>query len=194
LTHRGVWTEHDDLLPVIEGTVIRLRVDHLPRDGQPKPLWLWFSGTGITLAEMDRLWQVFLRRFDLDHTFRLFKQTLGWTRPRIRTPRAADRWTWLIVAAHTQLRLARPAVADAPRPWERRARDPGQLTPARVRRGFRNIRPTIVLPTSVPKSSRPGPGRPLGSRNQHRAAIRHVGKITKTETVITTGTKADQKP
>jgi hypothetical protein len=193
LTHRGVWAEHDDLLPVIEGTVIRLRVDHLPGDGQPKPLWLWFSGITAHAADMDRLWRMFLRRFDLEHTFRLFKQTLGWTRPRIRTPQAADKWTWLIVAAHTQLRLARPVVADAPRPWERRARDPGRLTPARVRRGFRNIRPTIVLPASVPKHSRPGPGRPPGSRNQYRAAVCHVGKITKTDAVVTTGTKVDQE-
>ncbi|MGX1474959.1 UNVERIFIED_CONTAM: hypothetical protein RKD50_003767 [Streptomyces canus] len=39
--------------------------------------------------------QSFLRRFDLEHTFRLFKQTLGWTRPRLRSSEAADRWTWL---------------------------------------------------------------------------------------------------
>jgi hypothetical protein len=34
---------------------------------------------------------MFLRRFDLEHTFRFVKQTLGWTKPRIRTPAAADR-------------------------------------------------------------------------------------------------------
>ncbi|MFD5340366.1 hypothetical protein ACFWJD_31355 [Streptomyces hawaiiensis] len=32
----------------------------------------------------DRLWQAYLRRFDIEHTFRLFKQTLGWTCPKIR--------------------------------------------------------------------------------------------------------------
>jgi hypothetical protein len=32
-------------------------------------------------------------RFDIEHTFRLFKQTLGWTCPTVRTPQAADRWT-----------------------------------------------------------------------------------------------------
>ena len=32
-------------------------------------------------ADVDRCWQAFLRRFDLEHTFRLFKQTLGWTAP-----------------------------------------------------------------------------------------------------------------
>ncbi|MFK4547329.1 hypothetical protein RKD29_006925 [Streptomyces tendae] len=37
-------------------------------------------------ADADRLWQAYLRRFDIEHTFRLFKQTLGWTSPNIRTP------------------------------------------------------------------------------------------------------------
>ncbi|MGH3381744.1 MAG: hypothetical protein ACRDP6_44155 [Actinoallomurus sp.] len=68
---------------------------------------------------MDRLWQAFLRRFDLEHTFRLFKQTLGWTAPKVRTPETADRWTWLVIAAHTQLRLARHLTVDLRRPWEK---------------------------------------------------------------------------
>ena len=45
----------------------------------------------------------FLRRFDLEHTFRLFKQVLVWTAPKIRDPHAADRWTWLIITCPTQL-------------------------------------------------------------------------------------------
>ena len=121
-----------------------------------------------------------LRRFDIEHTFRLFKQTLGWTRPKIRTPQAADRWTWLIISAYTQLRLARPLAADLRRPWERPT-PPARLTPARVRRGFRNIRATTTQPASAPKPSRPGPGRPEGSKNR-RPAIRHdVGKTVKRE-------------
>lgn len=31
--------------------------------------------------DVDRARQALLRRFDLEHTFRLFKQTLGWIRP-----------------------------------------------------------------------------------------------------------------
>ena len=81
----------------------------------------------------------------LEHTFRLFKQVLGWTRPKTRTPQAADRWTWLIIAAHTQLRLARPLAEDLRKPWERPAAA-RRLTPARVRRGFRNIRANGRLP------------------------------------------------
>ena len=105
-------------------------------------MWLWCSVTGAPPADVDRLWQAFLRRFDLEHTFRLFKQVLGWTAPKLRDPAAADRWTWLIIACHAQLRLARPLAADLRLPWERPA-PPGGLTPARVRRGFRNIHATL---------------------------------------------------
>jgi len=35
--------------------------------------------------------RAFLRRFDIEHAFRLFTQTLGWTCPKIRTPEASDR-------------------------------------------------------------------------------------------------------
>lgn len=130
-------------------------------------------------ADVDRCWQAFLRRFDIEHTFRLFKQTLGWTVPKLRELEAADRWSWLIIIAHTQLRLARPLATDFRRPWEKPA-PPEQLTPARTRRGFRNIRTKTPSPAGAPKPSRPGPGRPPGSTN-HRTAPRHdVGRILAT--------------
>jgi hypothetical protein len=53
-----------------------LQVDYLPGDREPKPVWLWWSATGALPADVDRCWQAFLRRFDLEHTFRLFKQVL----------------------------------------------------------------------------------------------------------------------
>jgi hypothetical protein len=183
LTHRAAWLDHDGPLPVIEGTLIRLQVDHLPGDRAPKPVWLWWSGTGAAPACVDRCWQAFLRRFDLEHTFRLFKQVLGWTAPKIRDPRAADRWTWLIITAHAQLRLARPLAGDLRLPWEQPLA-PGRLTPARVRRGFRNIRATLPCPAGAPKPGKPGPGRPPGSKNRHPATRYDVGKTTKRERTL----------
>nr|BFD96207.1 hypothetical protein KitaXyl93_75670 [Kitasatospora sp. Xyl93] len=113
LTCREAWLDHDDELPLLEGTVIRLAVEKLPSGGVNRPVWLWWSRTGAGPADVDRCWQSFLRRFDLEHTFRLLKQTLGWTRPRLRGSAAADRWTWLVIAAHTQLRLARSSPTSA---------------------------------------------------------------------------------
>jgi hypothetical protein len=183
LTHRAAWLDHDGALPVIDGTLIRLQVDHLPGDRDPKPVWLWSSRTGAAADEVDRLWQAFLRRFDLEHTFRLFKQVLGWTAPKIRDPQAADRWTWLIITCHAQLRLARPLAADLRRPWERPA-PPGRLTPARVRRGFRNIRAKTTRPAGAPKPGKPGPGRPPGTKNRRPAPRYDVGKTTKRERTL----------
>src|SRR5256886_17120517 len=119
----------------------------------------------------------------LEHTFRLFKQVLGWTAPKIRDPAAADRWTWLIIAAYAQLRLARPLAADLRRPRERPA-PPGRLTPARVRRGFRNIRAKVCCPAGAPKPGKPGPGRPPGSKNRRPAPRPDVGKTTKRELTL----------
>jgi hypothetical protein len=150
LTHRSSRAATDGTLPIVEGTVIGLDIDHLPSGATPKPVWLWCSGTDATPTDTDRLWQAYLRRFDIEHTFRLFKQTLGWTSPKIRTPEAPDRWTWLILTAYTQLRLARPLAADLRRPWERAA-PTDRLTPARVRRDFRHIRPNTACPAQAPK-------------------------------------------
>ncbi|MGH3629487.1 MAG: NF041680 family putative transposase [Sciscionella sp.] len=185
LTHRSAWIEHDGPLPVLAGTLIRLSVDYLPGDRDPKPVWLWTSADELSAEEVDRAWQAFLRRFDLEHTFRMLKQTLGWTCPRLRDPAAGDRWTWLIIAAHTQLRLARSAASDLRRPWEKPVTEPRKLTPARVRRGFRNLRAKIAVPARAPKPSRPGPGRPPGTRNRRRATRHDVGKITRRPTSIT---------
>lgn len=62
--------------------MIRLDIDHLHSGATPKPVWLWCSGTDATEADTDRLWQAYLRRFDIEHTFRRLKQTLGWTCPK----------------------------------------------------------------------------------------------------------------
>ena len=62
-----------------------------------------------------------------------------------------------MLAAHAQLRLARHLAEDLRRPWEKPA-TPGRLTPARVRRGFRNIRPMTTCPAGAPKPGKPGPG------------------------------------
>jgi hypothetical protein len=71
LTRRAAWLDYDGDLPVMQGTLIRLVVDHLPGDGDPKPVWLWSSRVGASPSHVDRLWQTFLRRFDLEHTFDL---------------------------------------------------------------------------------------------------------------------------
>lgn len=166
LARRGRWADHPQS-PIVAGTVIRVAVEHLPKPtGRAvKTLWLWWSGPD--LPDLAVCWRAYLRRFDLEHTYRFAKNTLGWTTPALRTPEQADRWTWLVVAAYTQLRLARGLVDDHRLPWEK-PKEPDKLTPARVRRGFRRLGATIGSPARPPKSDTPGPGRPQGTPTGRR--------------------------
>jgi hypothetical protein len=154
--------------PIVRGSVIRVDVEHLPRPTSraKKTLWLWWSGKGE--LDLERCVRAYLRRFDIEHTFRFMKQSLGWTAPKVETPEQADRWAWLVAAALTELRLARGLVGDLRLPWEKPLA-PMKLTPARVRRGFRRLRATLGTPASPPKSRTPGPGRPKGTRKPPKA-------------------------
>src|SRR5215207_9549820 len=148
--------------PIVRGTVVLVEVNRLPaRPYPPQMLWLWWAGAGA--PDLDLLWRAYVRRFDLEHTLRFCKQHLGWTTPRVRHPEQADRWTWLVVAAYTQLRLTRPWVADRRLPWERPLK-PGPLTPSRVRRALSALLPMVGTPASAPKPCGRSPGRPAGSR------------------------------
>ncbi|HVB90616.1 MAG TPA: NF041680 family putative transposase [Acidimicrobiales bacterium] len=166
LGRRAHWAGFD-APPIVKGSVIRVDVAHLPKptSRSKKTLWLFWSGPGE--PDLDRCWRAYLRRFDIEHTFRFMKGTLGWTTPSLCKPDQADRWSWLIAAIYTQLRIARGLVDDLRLPWER-PRDPAQLTPTRVRRGFRRLRATIGTPASPPKSTTPGPGQPKGTRKPPR--------------------------
>ncbi len=149
--------------PIARGTLVLVEVSRLPRPTrEPRRLWLWWSGPGE--PDLDLLWRAYVRRFDLEHTFRFVKQTLGWTTPRVRHPEQADRWSWLVLAAFTQLRLARACVADRRLPWERRY-TPGYLTPVRVRRVVSALLPELGTPAKPPKPCGRSPGRPKGRRS-----------------------------
>jgi len=146
--------------PIVCGTVIRVQVERVPaRTRPPKVLWLWWAGPGE--LDLDLAWRAYVRRFDLEHTIRFAKQSLGWATPRVRHPEQADRWTWLVLAADAQLRLARDAVADQRLPWERPRPQP-RLSPYRVRRGLPRLLCMLGSPASTPKPTGCPPGRPKG--------------------------------
>ena len=131
-----------------------------------------------TAAEVNRTWQAFLRRFDIEHTFRFLKQVLGWTRPKLRDPAAADRWTWLVIACYAQLYLAR-----APR-----RRHPAALAAALPARPADPRPGPPRVPQHPPGTARSGqraetrqtrPRRPPGSKNRRPATRHDVGKTVK---------------
>ena len=149
--------------PIVRGTLIRLEVERLPKPTKvPVPLWLWWWGPEP--PDLEAIWRVYVARCSIEHTYRFFKQVLKWTAPKLRSPEAADRWTWLLLLAYVQLRLAHPLIVDHRLPWQ--APLPAEkLTPARVRRAFSQLLPMLGRLASVPKPGGRSPGRPKGRRS-----------------------------
>jgi hypothetical protein len=148
--------------PIVRGTIIRVQVERVPaRTRPPKVLWLWWAAPAGCMLDLDLAWRAYVRRFDLEHTVRFCKQTLGWATPRPRHPEQAERWTWLVLAAYAQLRLARQVAGDQRLPWERPRPQP-RLSPYRVRRGFPQLLVRLGSPASAPKPAGCPPGRPKG--------------------------------
>ena len=93
----------------------------------------------------------------------------GGTSPLLRDPAAADRWTWLIIACCAQLWLARPLAADIRLPWQR-PQPAAEMTPGRVRAGFRHIRAAA----RHPRQHRRNPPCPApAARKDRRTRTKH---------------------
>ena len=150
-------------LPIVVGTLVLVEVERLPRGEwrrKPRVLWLWWHGPEGEAPNLQLIWRAYVRRFDLEHTFRFLKQSMGWTTPRVRYPEQADRWTWLVLAAFTQLRLARTCVADLRLPWER-CYEASRLTPDGSTAPFRRFWRTSAR---QPSRRNPAEDRPVGQK------------------------------
>ena len=165
--------------PIVRGTILRVQVQRVPaRTRPPKVLWLWWAGPVGLQPDLDLAWRAYVRRFDLEHTLRFCKQTLGWTTPRPGHPEQADRWTWLILAGYAQLRLAREVVVDARLPWERPRPQP-RLSPVRVCRGVPRLLVRLGSPAATPNPAGRSPGRPKGRASGPAARYPAIKKPTR---------------
>jgi hypothetical protein len=178
----GVVGQYRGPRQLAHGTVVRLEVGRLPgRRRPPDVVWLWWQPPPgpeprpPAPEDLDVVWRGYCRRADLEQTFRFIKQALGWVTPRVRLPEQADRWTWLVAAAYTQLRLARGAVADHRLPWECPL-PPTRLTPARVHRSFATLVGGLPPMAAAPKPCGRSPGRPKGRRSAPAARYPPVKK------------------
>jgi hypothetical protein len=146
---------------IVEGTLIRR--EHTHADGHVQVWWLWWSGPQGAF-DLAFLAGAYRHRFTIEHMFRFVKQDLCWTGHTPLHPAQATRWSWIVALAYARLLLARALAVDHRLPWER-PRPPGHLSPGRVRRVFRRVTVDLPSPASMPKPSRPGPGRPKGRAN-----------------------------
>jgi hypothetical protein len=78
-------------LPIVVGTLVLVEVERLPRGEsrrEPRVLWLWWHGPEGTRPDLDLIWRSYIRRFDLEHTFRFLKQSIGMDDAEGSPPRA----------------------------------------------------------------------------------------------------------
>jgi len=186
LTREGFWDTHPRPLPIVRGSVVRVELRRLPGGGVPDgPMWLWHAGPAP--LDLVTVFAAYQRRFDIEHFFRFCKQWLGWTRPAPMLPATAEVWTWVVLVAYTQLRLARPVVVDARLRWEKPV-EQAVLSPGRVRRVFRRVHAMVGTPANPPKFTRAGPGRPVGTtrppRERH-ATHKKNSRVTRKKTTKT---------
>ncbi len=163
-----VWTNvHDAKAAHLPFSVVRVQVEHSPRaHASPDPLWLaWISPNAP--PDWLQVWRWYQCRFTCEHAFRFAKHDLGWTTVRPRSPTAADRWTWLIVAVFWELWLARFLVTDQRLPWERPSPQ-GKQSPGRVRRAMGAILASLDQLSRPVQPRGKSPGRAKGSCPGHR--------------------------
>ena len=139
-----------------------------------KPLWL--SWVGEEMPPLSEVWQLYLRRFAIDHWYRFLKQRLHWTLPKLSTPKQCERWSDLMPMMTWELWLARDIVSDNPLPWQKKSTV--QLTPGRVAQAWFGILAAIGTPAQPPKPRGKSPGWPTGQSRQRRIRYPVVKKGT----------------
>ena len=152
--------------------VERLNQDGLVRSAKP----LWLAWVGEEMPPLSEVWQLYLRRFAVDHWYRFVKQRLHWTLPKRGTPKQCERWSDLMPLMTWELWLARDIVADNPLPWQKRE---AKLTPGRVAQAMGGILAAIGTPAQPPKPRGKSPGWPSGEPRQRRTRYPVVKKGTK---------------
>jgi DDE superfamily endonuclease len=157
---------------VSEGTVLLIDARHLRRGMQRSQMALWTSGGarsgenalevgGLKLVE---LLTTYLRRFDIEHLFRLWKHHLGLENYHPRTPEQFVRWVQCFMIVTLEAYLSKDEVSNILLPWERRKK----ISPLRALRGLTGAGQYLWSPPQMPKYPAPGPRRPRGKAKSRR--------------------------
>jgi hypothetical protein len=128
---------------------------------KPKLLWLAWVGA----EPPAQWWQLYTRRYAIDHWYRFAKGRLHWTLPRFATPSQAECWSDLMPLVTWELWLARDLVTDQPLPWQKPQPQPA---PGRVCQGMGSILAQLGTPVRVCKPRGNAPGWPTGRPRTHR--------------------------
>ena len=148
-------------------------VERLDKAGNRRHQPLWLVWVGHNMPALETLWQLYLRRFCIEHWYRFIKQRLYWCLPHLGTAQQTQAWSTLIPLMSWQLWLARAECTDSPFPWQKPMSD---KTPGRVANAFAAILVTIGTPAEGPKPRGKSPGWPKGKRRTQRPRFPTIKK------------------
>lgn len=142
-----------------------IQVERLDEFGVPKTKPLWLAWVGIEMPALSSFWQLYCRRFAIDHWYRFAKQRLHWTLPQLSTPEQCQRWSDLLPLMTWQLWLAHDIVTDNPLPWQKKQ---AKLSPGRVAQSMGGVFAAIGTPSVPPKPRGKSPGWTTGKARLRR--------------------------
>lgn len=146
-------------LPLIVAQVER----HQAPNTRRKPRVLWFAWCGEQPPE--RWWELYGRRYPLEHWYRFAKGRLHWTLPKFSAPEQGERWSDLMPFITWELWLARQWIEDRPLAWQKPCQ---QLPAGRACQGMQNILAAIGTPARMCKTRGKSPGWPVGQPRTKR--------------------------
>lgn len=152
-----------------------IQVQRLDEFGVPKIKPLWLAWVGIEMPALSSFWQLYCRRFAIDHWYRFAKQRLHWTLPQLSTPEQCQRWSDLLPLMTWQLWLAHAIVHDNPLPWHKKQ---SKLSPGRVAQAMGGVFAAIGTPSHPPKPRGKSSGWPAGKARARRIRYPTVKKST----------------
>lgn len=150
-----------------------IRVERLDKTGQRSQPPLWLIWTGETMPALEALWQLYLKRFTIEHWYRFIKQRLHWCLPHLGSAEQTQAWSTLMPLMSWQLWLARNQTQDIPLPWQKPQK---RQTPGRVANGFALLLLTIGTPAEIPKPRGKSSGWPKGKIRTPRPRFPTVKK------------------
>lgn len=158
-------------LPV---SVIRV-IRHGARATKRDPRVSWFVFHGQHFPALSQIPVLYARRYSLEHAYRVDKQDLLWTAPRLRTPEQMQCWTDLVVGVRNQLFLAHQQ-EGLRQPWESKSR---AVTPQQVRRAMGAIVRQLGTPARPCQPRGKSAGRAKGTKVNTAVKYKVVFKNTK---------------
>lgn len=132
-----------------------------------KPLWLIVVGEERFKLSLQRIFDSYRQRFDIEHFFRFGKNKLLMNKSQTPDVLHEEAWWQITMIAYTQLYLARDLANNRLTPWEKYlpgVKSGAKLSPTQVQKDFGRIIRLFGTPAKPPKRLKKAPGRKKGEK------------------------------